>query len=62
MGRLKTFLIQEQMRISGNWREKDSLEYLAWRKSIEEKEQIYYEGKGKVSRGSKQRGGKKTMG
>ena len=35
MGRIKEFLINEQMRITGNWREKDHYEYLAWRKHIE---------------------------
>lgn len=30
MGRLKEFLINEQMKISGNWREKDHYDYLAW--------------------------------
>ena len=41
MGRIKEFLINEQMRISGNWREQDHLEYLAWRKQIEKEEQEY---------------------
>ena len=35
MGRIKEFLINEQMRITGNWRERDHYEYLAWRKHIE---------------------------
>ena len=35
MGRLKEFLINEQMRISGNWREKDHYDYLAWKKQLE---------------------------
>jgi|TARA_R100000541_G_scaffold317_1_gene1968 hypothetical protein len=39
MGRLKQFLIQEQMRLSGDWREQNHYEYLAWRKSLEEQEQ-----------------------
>jgi hypothetical protein len=39
MGRLKTFLINEQMRLSGDWREQNHYEYLAWRKSLEEQEQ-----------------------
>ena len=42
------------MRITGNWREKDNTEYIAWRKKIEEEERIYYEGKAKISRGDKQ--------
>lgn len=39
MGRLKEFLINEQMRISGDWREQNHYEYLAWRKQLEEQEQ-----------------------
>lgn len=39
MGRLKTFLINEQMRLSGDWREQNHYEYLAWRKNLEEQEQ-----------------------
>ena len=35
MGKIKEFLINEQMRITGNWREKDHYEYLAWRKNME---------------------------
>ena len=35
MGRVKEFLINEQMRLTGNWREKDHYEYLAWRRQIE---------------------------
>jgi hypothetical protein len=38
MGRLKEFLINEQMRISGDWREQNHYEYLAWRKQLEEEE------------------------
>ena len=44
MGRLKQFLIEQEMQISGNWIEKDHLEYLAWRKQIEE-EELHYEQK-----------------
>lgn len=62
MGRLKEFLIEQQMQISGNWREKDHIEYLAWRKQIEEEERVYYEGRTKVSRGNKQRDSKKNLG
>lgn len=39
MGRYKEFLIEEQMRITGNWREQDHVEYLAWRKDLENQEQ-----------------------
>tara|TARA_B110000977_G_scaffold173020_1_gene225854 strand:+ start:4832 stop:5035 length:204 start_codon:yes stop_codon:yes gene_type:complete len=39
MGRLKQFLIQEQMRLSGDWREQNHYEYLAWRKQLEEQRQ-----------------------
>ena len=45
MGRIKEFLINEQMRITGNWREQDHAEYLAWRKQLEQDERVYYEGK-----------------
>ena len=38
MGRLKEFLIQEQMRLEGNFKERDHYEYLAWRKQLEEQE------------------------
>jgi len=38
MGRLKEFLINEQMRISGDWREQNHYEYLAWRRKLEEQE------------------------
>jgi hypothetical protein len=38
MGRLKEFLINEQMRISGDWREQNHYEYLAWRKQLEEEQ------------------------
>ena len=62
MGRYKEFLINEQMRITGNWREQDHADYLAWRKDLEVKEQFYYEGKGKVSRRKEQGDSKKTMG
>lgn len=41
MGRLKEFLIQEQMRLEGNFRERDHFEYLAWRKQLEIEEQKY---------------------
>jgi hypothetical protein len=34
MGRLKEFLINEQMKISGNWRERDHYDYLAWRTKL----------------------------
>ena len=44
MGRLKNFLIQEQMRLEGNYRERDHYEYLAWRNDlIEKQEHQYYE-------------------
>jgi len=62
MGRLKEFLIEEQMRITGNWREKDHTEYLAWRKKIEEEEKIYYEGSAKISRRDKQGNSKEDLG
>ena len=42
MGKLKQFLIEQEMQISGNWREQDHIEYLAWKKQIEE-EELYYE-------------------
>tara|TARA_R100000278_G_C5362019_1_gene125740 strand:- start:84 stop:275 length:192 start_codon:yes stop_codon:yes gene_type:complete len=48
MGRLKEFLINEQMRITGNWREQDHAEYLAWRNELEQEERVYYEGKSKI--------------
>tara|TARA_B100000497_G_C7526197_1_gene319453 strand:- start:190 stop:348 length:159 start_codon:yes stop_codon:yes gene_type:complete len=35
MGRVKEFLINEHMRLTGNWREKDHYEYLAWRRQLE---------------------------
>ena len=38
MGRLKEFLIQEQMRLEGNFKERDHYEYLAWRKQLEEQQ------------------------
>ena len=41
MGRLKEFLIQEQMRLEGNFRERDHFEYLAWRRHLEIEEQEY---------------------
>jgi hypothetical protein len=41
MARLKEFLIQEQMRLEGNFRERDHFEYLAWRKQLEIEEQEY---------------------
>ena len=41
MGRLKEFLIQEQMRLEGNFRERDHFEYLAWRRQLEIEEQEY---------------------
>jgi len=62
MGRIKEFLINEQMRITGNWREKDHTDYLAWRKNIEEQERIYYEGSSKNSRRNKQGNSKETVG
>lgn len=63
MGRIKEFLINEQMRITGNWREQDHVEYLAWRKQLlEEDERVHYEGKAKISRGDKQGDSKKAMG
>ena len=46
MGRLKEFLINEQMRISGNWREKDHYDYLAWKKQLEN--ELQYEQKERV--------------
>jgi|TARA_B110000967_G_scaffold128632_1_gene131395 hypothetical protein len=39
MGRLKNFLIEEQMRLSGDWREQNHYEYLAWRKQLQEQRQ-----------------------
>lgn len=62
MGRVKEFLINEQMRITGNWREQDHVEYLAWRKDLDKQEQIYYEGKSKISRRDKQGDSKKNLG
>ena len=62
MGRIKEFLINEQMRITGNWREQDHAEYLAWRKQLEQDERVYYEGKSKIPRGNKQGDSEKTMG
>tara|TARA_B110000902_G_C14245033_1_gene563945 strand:+ start:171 stop:356 length:186 start_codon:yes stop_codon:yes gene_type:complete len=41
MGRLKEFLIQERMRLEGNYRERDHFEYLAWRRQLEVEEQEY---------------------
>ena len=49
MGRYKEFLINEQMRITGNWREQDHHEYLAWRSQIE-KEHLKCEGKTIISK------------
>jgi len=46
MGRLKEFLIQEQMRLEGDFRERNHYEYLAWRKQLEEEKQ--YEQKEKI--------------
>jgi len=46
MGKLKEFLINEQMRITGDWREQNHYEYLAWRASLEE--QKHYEQKERV--------------
>lgn len=41
MGRLKEFLINEQMKLEGNYRERDHYEYLAWRKQLEIDEREY---------------------
>jgi len=43
MGRLKAFLINEQMRLEGNYRERDHYEYLAWRRQLEIDEREYEE-------------------
>ncbi len=53
MGRVKEFLINEQMRISGNWREKDHYDYLAWRNQLEKEH--YEKGKGNRSLSHKQK-------
>ena len=53
MGRLKQFLINEQMKITGNWREKDHYEYLTWKKGLPKEKKVYNEGKTKVSRRKK---------
>jgi len=62
MGRYKQFLIEEEMRITGNWREQDHTEYLAWRKELEKQEQLYYEGRAEISRRDKQGNSKKNLG
>lgn len=62
MGRLKEFLINEQMRITGNWREQDHAEYLAWRNQLEQEDRVCYEGKAKISRGNKQGDSKTNLG
>ena len=62
MGRYKQFLIEEEMRITGNWREQDHAEYLAWRKELEKQEHLYYEGRTEVSRRDKQGDSKKDLG
>jgi|SaaInlStandDraft_1057018.scaffolds.fasta_scaffold10559_3 hypothetical protein len=61
MGRYKEFLINEQMRITGNWREKDHHEYLAWRKNLDNEHQ-QEERRKEISRGDKQRDSKDTVG
>lgn len=61
MGRIKEFLINEQMRITGNWREQDHHEYLAWRKGLENEQHEQERGK-QISRGKEQGDGKVTMG
>ena len=57
MGRLKEFLIQEQMRLEGNFRERDHYEYLAWRKQLEEEQ--YYEEEKRIRSLSHEQKGKK---
>jgi|TARA_B110000908_G_C10203129_1_gene426327 hypothetical protein len=54
MGRLKEFLIEEQMRLSGDWREQNHYEYLAWRKQLESEQQ--YEERERVRSVSYRRG------
>ena len=61
MGGYKEFLINEQMRITGNWREQDHHEYLAWRAQIK-KEHLEYEGRAEISRRDKQGDSKKDLG
>ena len=61
MGKYKEMLLEEQQRITGNWREQDHYEYLAWRKSLEEQE-YEYEERRKNSRGEEQGDCEDSMG